>query len=70
MVRDLYVAPEHRRAGIGRALPAHVAEAARTAGAQRLSLHTETDNAAALALYAGLGFRPVPGLRQLSLPLR
>ncbi len=69
-VRDLYVAPEHRRAGVARALLEHTADAARAAGAQRLSLQTETDNEAALALYADLGFRPVDGLRQLSLPLR
>ena len=69
-VRDLYVAPAHRRSGVARALLEHTVAAARAAGAQRLSLQTETDNAAALALYADFGFRPVDGLPQLSLPLR
>jgi ribosomal protein S18 acetylase RimI-like enzyme len=69
-VRDLYVAPQHRRAGVARALLHHTVDAARAAGAHRLSLQTETDNEAALALYAAFGFRPVGGLHQLSLPLR
>ena len=56
LVRDLYVAPEARRQGVARALLAHVAEDARSAGAHRLSLQTETANTHAIELYARNGF--------------
>jgi ribosomal protein S18 acetylase RimI-like enzyme len=69
MVRDLFVSPDHRRAGAARALLDHVVTQARAAGALRVSLQTEPDNAAALALYAEAGFRPVQGLTTLALPL-
>lgn len=68
-VRDLYVAPPHRRGGVARALLQHVAGAARAAGAVRVALQTEADNTAALALYEAAGFRPVGGLALLSLDL-
>lgn len=69
LVRDLYVAPEHRRSGVGTALLRHVIDAARAAGALRLSLQTETGNTAALALYEAAGFGPVAGLESLTLTL-
>lgn len=69
MIRDLYVAPSHRRTGVARALLGHVAEAARMDGAHRLSLQTETGNATALRLYEAGGFRPVRGLELLNLTL-
>jgi GNAT superfamily N-acetyltransferase len=59
LVRDLYVDPGARRAGVGGALLAHVAEAARADGAHRLSLQAEPTNARALELYAKAGFEPV-----------
>ena len=59
LVRDLYVEPGARRAGLGRALLAHVADAARAEGAHRLSLQTEPTNTRALQLYAEAGFEPV-----------
>ena len=59
LIRDLYVDPGARREGLGRALLAHVAEAAREEGAHRLSLQTEPDNVRALHLYARAGFEPV-----------
>ena len=46
-----------------------VRDAARAAGATRLSLVTEPDNHAALGLYRRLGFVPVHGLATLSLGL-
>ena len=52
LVRDLYVEPDARRGGLARALLSHVADAARTEGAHRLSLQTEADNSRALHLYA------------------
>ncbi|MFB6398247.1 GNAT family N-acetyltransferase [Polymorphospora lycopeni] len=69
MIRDLYVDPAHRRSGLARELLRHVVDEARAAGALRISLQTEPDNAAALRLYAGFGFRAVDGLKSLSLPL-
>ena len=68
-VRDLFVAPEHRRGGVAHALLDHVAGRARAAGALRVSLQTETGNGPAHALYASRGFRPVAGLDLLSLSL-
>ena len=60
-LRDLFVAPRHRRFGVGEALLASVRDAALADGAARVSLVTESDNAAALALYAKAGFEPVTG---------
>ena len=68
-LRDLYVLPRLRRHGAGAALVSAVREAALAAGAIRLSLVTEPDNAAALGLYQTLGFRPVEDLASLSLDL-
>jgi ribosomal protein S18 acetylase RimI-like enzyme len=68
-IRDLYVAPHHRRAGIANALLRHTLGDARAAGALRVSLHTETDNVSALKLYTDIGFQPVTGLELLDLTL-
>jgi ribosomal protein S18 acetylase RimI-like enzyme len=68
-IRDLYVAPEHRRNGVARILLQHAIDDARVAGASRVSLQTETDNTPALTLYAAAGFQPVTGLELLSLTL-
>jgi GNAT superfamily N-acetyltransferase len=69
-IRDLYVVPGARRQGIGRALIDAVRAAAEAAGAIRLSVQTEPDNAAALQLYGASGFAPVEDLLVLALPLR
>jgi ribosomal-protein-alanine N-acetyltransferase len=53
----------HRRQGIARRLVAALAHATKGAGAKRLFLEVGRNNAAAVALYWGLGFRQV-GLRQ------
>jgi ribosomal protein S18 acetylase RimI-like enzyme len=68
-IRDLYIAPQHRRRGIARTLLQHVIDEARVAGAYRLSLQTEIDNTPALTLYAAAGFQPVTGLELLNLTL-
>lgn len=68
-LRDLYVLPEARRRGAAAALVGAVREAARAAGATRLSLATEPTNQPALGLYRRLGFKPVEGLVSLSLDL-
>ena len=59
LLRDLYVHADARRGAVARALLAHVADAARSEGAHRLSLQTEAGNAGALELYARAGFQPV-----------
>jgi GNAT superfamily N-acetyltransferase len=59
LLRDLYVDPDARRAGVAQSLLAHVADAARTEGAHRVSLQTEAANDRALELYAKAGFEPV-----------
>jgi GNAT superfamily N-acetyltransferase len=56
LVRDLYVAPAARRRGVARALLTHVAREARTSGAHRLSLQTDSANVRAIELYAKNGF--------------
>jgi ribosomal protein S18 acetylase RimI-like enzyme len=66
-LRDLYVAERHRRVGVGRALVAHVRDAAMADGALRLTLTTEADNVRALILYGDLGFEAVHGYVSLSL---
>jgi ribosomal protein S18 acetylase RimI-like enzyme len=68
-IRDLYVAPRHRRSGVAHALLQHVVDEARAAGAQRVSLQTETDNIPARTLYTEVGFQPVTGLALLNLTL-
>jgi ribosomal protein S18 acetylase RimI-like enzyme len=68
-IRDLYVAPGHRRTGIAGRLLQYTVDNARAAGALRVSLQTETGNVAALALYRAAGFRPVDGLKLLNLTL-
>jgi ribosomal-protein-alanine N-acetyltransferase len=50
------VAPDCRRAGMGRALVEGAARTAAGAGATRLFLEVGAGNVAARALYAGLGF--------------
>jgi ribosomal protein S18 acetylase RimI-like enzyme len=63
---SMWVAPEARRTGAGRALVAGVIDWARAAGARRLLLEVTESNTAALALYRSLGFRGT-GVRR---PLR
>lgn len=53
----LAVAPEARRAGLGRALVQEFADIARTRGAETAFLEVAANNAPALALYRALGWR-------------
>ncbi|MGN6692752.1 MAG: GNAT family N-acetyltransferase [Aquihabitans sp.] len=48
---DLFVSPDSRRGGTGRALIDATAELAAAAGAEKLYWHTQTGNATARALY-------------------
>ncbi len=68
-IRDLFVLPKHRRAGVGRALLASVRAAAIASGALRLVLQTEEDNDAALRLYTDSGYSLINGYSSLMLPI-
>ena len=64
-VQGLYVAPAHRRRGVGRALLVHAEGMARAGGACRLQLGVDRDNVAARRFYERLGFAVLPGKRML-----
>ena len=53
----LHVAPRFRRRGVGRASVAAAAGIGAELGAEWMAFSVEDDNAPAVALYAGLGFR-------------
>jgi len=53
---ELYVAPQHRGRGLGRALMETAIEVARARGADHMDLGTSEDDVAARALYESLGF--------------
>ncbi len=53
---ELYVSPEHRGGGLGRALMVAAIEAARARGADYMDLGTSEDDTTARALYVSLGF--------------
>ena len=53
----LDVHPRWRRRGLGRELLRTAAAGAAARGVRRVTLHVATDNAAALALYRGAGYR-------------
>jgi ribosomal protein S18 acetylase RimI-like enzyme len=55
-LQELYVAPERRGEGLGRALMEATIEVAREAGAQSIDLNTGETDAGARALYEKLGF--------------
>jgi RimJ/RimL family protein N-acetyltransferase len=58
-VWGMYVAPEHRREGIGAALlRCALAHAASAFGVRQVNLGVNTKNTAALSLYRSLGFEP------------
>jgi GNAT superfamily N-acetyltransferase len=68
-LRDLFADRVVRRQGIARRLDETIEQAASDAGALRLSLQTESDNAAALALYRQFGFTINADLVTLSLSI-
>jgi len=57
---DVFVTPEHRRRGVGRALLAHAADEALRRGAPFIELTVRTENPAR-RLYETSGFQPVRG---------
>jgi GNAT superfamily N-acetyltransferase len=60
-LEDLFVRPERRRAGVGRALLEHVAGIAVERGCGRVEWSALDWNTPALEFYAGLGARRVEG---------
>jgi len=56
ILSDLFVAPDARRTGVGRALVASALDVAKDSGAGSMSLDTAGDNEAAQALYEQMGF--------------
>jgi ribosomal protein S18 acetylase RimI-like enzyme len=56
VLNDLFVVPESRCSGVGRALVAAALEFCRNAGAVRVSLSTAVTNAPARALYEATGW--------------
>ena len=57
-LEDLYVRPEHRGQGIGKALLAHLASRCRSEGLARLDWAVLDWNAPSIAFYESLGARP------------
>ena len=55
-LEELYVAPERRGAGLGRALLEAAMDEARRHGADHMDLGTSTDDTAAIGLYESAGF--------------
>jgi len=58
-VWELVVSPDHRRNDVGTKLMEHVFEELKRRGVDDVILHVSVENAAALALYEGLGMRRV-----------
>jgi ribosomal-protein-alanine N-acetyltransferase len=63
-IANLAIVPGLRRRGLGRLLLERVLAEARRRGCRCAHLEVRPSNAAALSLYAGLGFRPVGRRRQ------
>ena len=69
ILNDLFVAPQARGKGAGRALLAAAAEYGKAVGAVRLTLSTAHDNGAAQSLYEGTGWSRETTFVSYNLPL-
>jgi ribosomal protein S18 acetylase RimI-like enzyme len=63
-IEDLYVKPDARRRGVGRALLEEVQERCAARNVSYVEAQVEDEGAA--AFYAALGYEPAPGVRVLS----
>ncbi|MGQ0586347.1 MAG: ribosomal protein S18-alanine N-acetyltransferase [Gammaproteobacteria bacterium] len=68
-VLNLCVEPAYHQQGIGRFLLAHLQQVARAAGMDIMLLEVRKSNAAAIALYQGMGFHKL-GVRKSYYPAR
>jgi GNAT superfamily N-acetyltransferase len=57
ILNDLFVVPDRRRAGVGSALLGAAVDYARSLGAVRVTLNTDTGNATAQATYEARGWK-------------
>lgn len=57
-ITDVFTDPGFRRHGLARALVARCLDAVHRSAHQRVALRVESENAAAVHLYQGFGFRP------------
>lgn len=60
-IKRVYVEPAFRRLGVARLVVAALEESAAAAGHAEVVLNSGREQPEALALYADLGYRPVPG---------
>jgi ribosomal protein S18 acetylase RimI-like enzyme len=65
---EMEVHPDFRRRGYGRHLVNEILRSLRTQGIALVSIQTRSTNAAALALYESIGFRPVDSATLYRLP--
>ncbi len=63
-IEDLYVRPDERRRGVGRALLEAVRKRCASRGVSYVEAQVEDEEAA--ALYSALGYEPEPGVRVFS----
>jgi putative acetyltransferase len=64
-LKKLYVAKEEREQGLGKRLIALVEEEARSRGAKRVHLYSDTRFLTAHQVYARAGYTKLPGIREL-----
>jgi ribosomal protein S18 acetylase RimI-like enzyme len=62
-MKRLYVRPNHRREGIGRAMSRLVISEAKAIGYSKMRLDTVSSMVPAIALYKSLGFKEIPPYR-------